>query len=87
MELLLAFGTLIFMVVNRKRLSAMPDYGLLRVSFYAVLLALVATVAETVALGDLLNLDEHAFYALATLGLCAWGLRRIRKGDLCNPSS
>ena len=90
-QLLLGLGAVIFVVANRKRLRDVPDYGLLRLAFYSVLLAWVATVAEEFVADrpgyHVINLIEHAFYTSSTVMLCVWALRRLREGDLCSSSS
>jgi hypothetical protein len=86
-QLLLGIGTLIFIMINRRRLAEVPDYRLLRISFYAVFLAWTTTVLEGFVFPDLLNLQEHAFYAVGTLGVSAWMFRRIREGAPCTSSS
>jgi hypothetical protein len=86
LELLLGVGTVVFILAYRRRLEDMPDYRLLRLAFVAVFVSWVATVAEAFALPNLLNIVEHVFYTAGTLGLCAWVVRRLREGDLCNTS-
>ncbi|WP_432735689.1 hypothetical protein [Maridesulfovibrio sp. FT414] len=65
-------GVLGFVFWNRTVLRLVPDSGLLLASYCCFLLAWTFTVVESLVFGDILNLCEHAMYALGSILLCWW---------------
>lgn len=78
--LILGLSALVFMMANDSRLGRLPDYRLLRLSFYSLLFAWLFTNIEAVHAPSLMNLFEHTCYLLATIGVCTWVLRN-RTGE------
>lgn len=70
--LLLGIGVLIFMAVNRARLSELPSPGLFFTAFHVLVFGWVFTVLEALFWEETLNACEHACYAASSLMIAVW---------------
>jgi len=80
-HVILALSVLIYIVWNRRLLRAIPNRRLFLASYSALVLGLVSTVVEGVAMSGLFNTIEHAMYAAATALFSIWvGGMTLRAG-------
>ena len=71
-HLILAVSVLAYIAWNGRILRAIPSCGLFFASYSATVLGLVLTVVEGFGAAGLLNILEHAMYAVGTILFAIW---------------
>jgi hypothetical protein len=71
-HLLLGLGILAFIFANRLRLKRIPASGILLAAYCVLLAGWILTVLEGFFLGGVLNLLEHACYAISSVLIFIW---------------
>ncbi len=79
--LLLGLGILIFILANRAELHRLPSARTLLAGYYVLVGAWVLTILEGFVWPTLLNLLEHAAYAVSAVLLATWFWRVFRQGE------
>ena len=71
-SLLLCIGVLSFILINRSQIKRLPSSGIFVYGFYVFTLGRFFTILEGFFLEDILNMLEHACYAVSSLLLLIW---------------
>ena len=71
-SVLLCMGVLYFILMNRLQLKRLPSSNIVVSGFLIYMLGRIFTVLEGLFLGDILNLLEHACYAISSVLLLIW---------------
>lgn len=74
------FGIFIFIIINYKNVRSIIAFKILLISLIFLNIALIFTILEEYYYPDMLNLLEHIFYTLFSIGVLIWILK-VRKGD------
>ncbi|MDF1534167.1 MAG: hypothetical protein P1P69_06665, partial [Methanosarcinaceae archaeon] len=69
---LLCMSVLFFILMNRLQIKRLPSSEIFVFGFYIFTLGRIFTVLEELFLEDILNLLEHAFYAVSSVLLLIW---------------
>jgi hypothetical protein len=70
--LLIGVGVLIFIVKNRVQFKRLPEWKILTMAFYVLLVGWVLTVIEGFFWKAIFNLLEHICYASSSVLVAAW---------------
>ena len=70
--LVIGIAVFIFSLGYAQELKRIPQWAVLRLAFYILLVAWAATIAEDFFWGAALNYLEHLCYASSALLLAAW---------------
>ncbi len=79
--LLVGVGVAIYVLLNFRRLSRIPRFSTLLIAYISLLAAWALTVLEGFFLGDLLNILEHASYAVSSVTTTLWCWFVFIKGE------
>jgi hypothetical protein len=71
----LATGVLVWLLVNRKKVSKIEAGNILQIGYYILYVGCAATVFEGLFLADLLNQLEHGCYALSMFFVAWWSYK------------
>lgn len=75
LALVLAFGVLVFFIMNRASLNRTPAAGLLFTGLCMLILAWIFSILEGFFWGVFFNLVEHGLYLLSAVCLAVWTIR------------
>jgi len=70
--MLIGSGVAIYVLINHSRLSRIPSFKVLLISYLFLFAGWVLTVAEGFFLGSLLNFIEHLCYATGSILAAMW---------------
>ena len=79
--IILGFATLIFILINHKKLKQFPSSVIFLSSFYVLFAGWIFTVLEGIIFNELFNLLEHLSYALSAVLLTVCWLVFYKKKD------
>ncbi len=78
MVLLIGVGVLIFIIINWKHLKAFSSRTLLLTSFIFLVTGFLFSIIELFIFPDILNVIQHAFFALSSVFLLIWMWQELR---------
>ena len=78
-NVVLGFAVLIFLFIQFRSLQRLPRRAILLSSYVVLLTGWVATVFEGMFWPNVLNIAEHACYALSSLLFSLWCLVALRR--------
>lgn len=70
--LLLGIGTMIFILVNKRKLKRIPVAKTLIAGFFMLLIGYVLTIFEGLLWKDFLNVLEHICYTASSILVAVW---------------
>lgn len=71
-SVLLCMGVLYFILMNRLQIKRLPSSNIFVSGFFVYMLGRILTVLEGLFLEDILNMLEHACYAISSVLLLIW---------------
>ncbi len=84
LTLLVALAVVVFVVVNRAGLTALPRSNLSMAAFFSLAAGLTFTVLEGLMWRDGFNVLEHACYAASSILLAVWVWLILREEMRCS---
>ena len=78
---LVGVGVAIYVLLNFRKLSRIPKFSTLLTAYLSLLTAWALTILEGFFLGDLLNILEHAGYAMSSVTMAVWCWFVFIKGE------
>ena len=74
LEILIALGVLIFILINHSRIKKIPNSNILLSAFSFLFFNNIFAILEELFLGDLLNIIQHSCLAISSILLTIWCL-------------
>ncbi len=71
-SVLLCMGVLYFILMNRLQIKRLPSSNIFVSGFFVYMLGRILAVLEGLFLEDILNMLEHACYAISSVLLLIW---------------
>ncbi len=80
-SVLLCMGVLYFILMNRLQIKRLPSSNIFVSGFFVYMLGRILTVLEGLFFEDILNIFEHALYAISSVLLLIWLWNVFKKNE------